>query len=204
MSCIVVYVMNVNRSSLNRKRAYFFNPGFHAGGQNFDWTNDLLIWHSFYTLLNVTEVWDKGLSACRNNSGIPLTAFVSNILFMWFKTLTTSPARNLRVLSLSLLIYLALNIYIEEYSKDSFNFLCAAASVCPCYWDDTGLLIWIWLFDIYVIAEINTLTEWLSTALKNQTIRTFEKQEDRVVNLRASARPVPVYSSNLYYCSRIK
>lgn len=96
------------------------------------------------------------------------------------------------------------NIYIEEYSKDSFNFLCAAASVCPCYWDDTGLLIWIWLFDIYVIAEINTLTEWLSTALKNQTIRTFEKQEERVVNLRASARPVPVYSSNFYYCSRIK
>lgn len=95
------------------------------------------------------------------------------------------------------------NIYIEEYSKDSVNFLCGAVSVCPCYWD-IGLLIWIWLFDMYVIAEIDTLTELLAAALKDQTIQRLKKQEERVVNLRASTRTVPVYSSYLYYFSRIK
>ena len=96
------------------------------------------------------------------------------------------------------------NIYIEEYSKDSLNFLFAAVSVCPFCWD-TVLLIWIWLFDMYVIAEVDTLTELLAAALiKKSNNSTFKKQEERVVNLRASARTVPVYSSHLYYFSRIK
>ena len=90
-------------------------------------------------------------------------------------------------------------IYIEEYSKDSLNFLCAAVGVCPCYCD-IGLHLWIWLFDIYVIAEIDTLTELLAAALiKKSNNSTFKKQEERVVNLRAIARTVPVYSSHLYY-----
>lgn len=67
------------------------------------------------------------------------------------------------------------NIYIEEYSKDSLNFLCAAVSVCP--WD-TGLLIWIWLFDMYVIAKIDTLTELLAAALKNQTIQRLKNRNN--------------------------
>lgn len=75
---------------------------------------------------------------------------------------------------------------------------------CPFYWD-TVLLIWIWLFDIYVIAEIDTLTELLAAALiKKSNNSTFKKQEERVVNLRVSARTVPVYSSHLDYFSRTK
>ena len=70
------------------------------------------------------------------------------------------------------------NIYIGEYSKDSLNFLCAAVSVCPCYWH-TGLLVWIWLFDMFVIAEIDTLTELLAAALiKKSNNSTFKNRKN--------------------------
>ena len=47
---------------------------------------------------------------------------------------------------------------------------------------------------MYVIAEVDTLKEVLAAALiKKSNNSTFKKQEERVVNLRASARTVPVY-----------